>query len=257
MAKKFRLWSALLMGLAGCSTVTPRPNATAEASKVTLENVFEQAPTTQEVDGGEIPVKFSLQFDILSQYVFRGLNFGKDPVLQLTQSVTSGKTTLMTFENFDTGTRRINETDVIVDYTTPFGKKTTFSTGYGHLHFFGIPSLSRTQEIYAAGTLNTLLKPSAMIVYDFDAGKGLYGELSLAHEGKLAGANLIGRATLGYNHRYFTDNNGVSHLEMSLSLPQIISEKATIIPSISVIQSLDKKDIEDSVTGGVGVSINF
>jgi len=164
------------------------------------------------------PINVTSQTDYFGEYVFRGFNFSKDPVVQENILVNYKNFTAWLFGNYNTKTRDIDEQDLIVDFTTPINKKEDLllSLGWG-IYTFPKTPVPKTQEIYAGLTLENpkLLNPNLFLFHDFKDGNGNYIEAALSKD--IKGIDLS--AKLGYNNHYYRDRSGFSHLEFTAGYP--------------------------------------
>jgi hypothetical protein len=147
-------------------------------------------------------VSLDTRVDFLSKYVCRGFTYSENPVIQPSVSVSYKDLSLIGFSNFDIPEHKFNELDITIDFTRPLNDNFILSLGYTLLTFPNNQS-KKTQEIYAGITLDKLLKPSLKIYYDFDDGKGEYGEFSCNHNFDFGKMAVFVTGILGYNHHYF------------------------------------------------------
>jgi len=114
----------------------------------------------------------------------------------------------------------------------------------------------KTQEVYASVSIETLLKPTLMLAYDFDKGRGVYTEFSLSHEFHLGSADLSTRAAVAYNDHYFRERCGLSHAELDVDIPIKVGKNSYLTPTARFSKALDS-DFQDELCIGIGFKTNF
>jgi len=207
---------------------------------------------SQEKEEAKSQMEFCTRVDAMSKHMFRGLTFSEKPILQPTVSGTYKNLTVIGFGSYKTDTKEINEADIIADYTMLVSENVSVSAGYAYLTFPDINA--KSQEVYVAVSLDTLLSPSMSIVYDFKEGDGVYGEISADHDFEKFPLSIS--AKLGYNHHYFRENSGFSHAELNVKIP-INFGNLSVTPAISFSKSLDKRNIQDELYAGVIMEYSF
>jgi hypothetical protein len=236
-AKKLSWWKALGIGMLGGLKLA------------SLSYAQEPAITKKP------KIEVTSKTDFFSKYVYRGFNFGDGPVLQENLKAIYNGMTAWGFMNYDIPTGRINEQDLILDYTRamPQNEKILLSAGYGVYTFPGT-NCDATQEIYAGVSVEdpNFLSPAIFVFHDFKEGKGTYLEGKLGTSSN--GVNLT--AKLGYNDHYFRDKSGFSHIELNATRPLELSKKTKVIPGISYQKALDK-DFKDEVWAGLSLEYKF
>lgn len=198
-----RLLAALLAGA-----------ITATAFAPALAQTTTEEPTEPVKVEDTRPVTYG-SVDVLGDYVFRGLDFGQDTVVQGFGGVEfSNGASLNGFVNYDTGTGDVNEVDLIAGYSRDVGR---FNL-YGDATYFKFPNtdLDDTVELQAKVTANTRLSPHLALVRDVHLTTGNYAELGIEDSFKVRGQPVDWKLNLGYNDEYFTDDSGFSHLELKL-----------------------------------------
>ncbi len=231
--KKLSWWKALVIATVGALKLAS--NAPAQETG-TVEKPLETAKQ-------EFPINVTSKTDYFSKYIFRGMNFSDKPVVQENVLINYKDLTFWVFGNYDTQTRKINEEDLIIDYTNPINKNKDllFSTGWA-VFTFPNTEFKNTQEVYAALSLvnNKYLNPSIFFAHDFKDGKGNYLEASLSRGFNLGKIPLSAVTKLAYNDHYYREKSGLSHLELGLGLPIKLGKNTTLSPSITRSESLDK-----------------
>ena len=202
--------------------------------------------------------KPSLDFhvDTLSKYLFRGFTYAETPVIRPNATVTYGNWSATVLGNYDTKTAHWNEGDLILNYSRPLGKHATLSAGYEYVAF-SLPDLKRTQDIYAGVSFDTLLKPGIMVFKDFDVGNGTYAEATLSHDFPIRKTVLSLTGAVGYNDHYFRTERGLSHMCGTLAVSIPIGKRTTITPTVSISRTLDTRNFENELYGGMSVDWRF
>lgn len=247
-AKKLLWWKALALSVVGALKLAS--NADAQEARP-VENPLQ--PIKQEA-----PIEVSSKTDFFSKYVYRGMKFSDKSVVQENLKASYKGLTFLGFGNYDTESRKVNEEDLIIDYTTPINDKISLSLGYG-VFTFPNTDFKKTQEVYAAFSLENekCLNPSIALVHDFKEGKGNYLEAAVSKEFNVWNTILLTKAKLAYNDHYYRENSGFSHLELSLSNPINLSKNTSIVPSINLSKAIDKKDFDDEFYWGIGLEHKF
>lgn len=223
------------------------------ASYLALAPVAAKPAQLEEQEKEKPKVNLSLRTDWLSRYMFRGFALSEGPVLQPSIAVNYRDFTLIGFANFDDLTGKFNEADFTVDFTRPIGKA-TFSVGYTNINFPNTET-PKTQEFYAAAGIETLLKPSIIVVHDFNEGNGDYAEIGIGHNLKIEKTTISLKGRLGYNNHYYREESGFSHFEAGISMP-VPAGKFTITPSIIRTESLDNH-FQSQTWGIISVKYDF
>ncbi|MFH1636856.1 MAG: hypothetical protein ABIB71_00350 [Candidatus Woesearchaeota archaeon] len=219
-----------------------------------LMGLAEPASAEEPVNQDGVSLNFSL--DAYSKYVSRGFVFSDKPVIQPLISATYKNFSLIGFWNVDAGEMETNETDLIIDYTDSIGEELTLSAGYGVFAFFGENAFT-TQEIYVQATLEELLRPSLKLHYDFGEGNGIYSEFSLSHDFSFDKFGISASAILAYNHNYFREGSGFSHLEFKIAMPIELTKNISLCPKIAFLKALDEEDFKDVIYYGAGLNISI
>jgi hypothetical protein len=198
-------------------------------------------------------LNFSLRTDLLSRYMFRGFTYSEGPVAQLTPTATYGNMSLIGFANYDTGLENFNETDLTIDFTKPV-KNIRLSAGYTYLKFVNTGA-NDTQEVYATASLDTLLNPTLKIIHDFGDVNGTYIEATLCYDFDKIPLSVT--ALLAYNNHFLRKESGFSHVELRVAVPLKITGKLTINPMLNCSYALDKTNLENMLSMGIGFNISF
>ena len=239
--KKFRRFGLALLA---CGLLNPDEDALAQSKKEEIS-----------------PAKFSL--DVNSKYLLRGVPLSDMFVLQPSLTLSKGGITSSVFGVIDPNGKDANEADILVDYTKALNNRLNLSVGYSYINFPDIGE--KTQEVYSGLSFqNVRLKPSIFLYRDLDYLTGTYIEASVANNFKLGKINLEEKLILAYNHNYFIDNSGFSHINASLSLPLKICNGAVLSGKVSYLKALNHyhikdlgKDLNDKLVYGLGINLEL
>lgn len=199
---------------------------------------------------------------ISSMYLWRGDNLSADnAVAQSGMDVSFNGVTLSYWSNLDLDTNQLNETDIVIDYSTDLSELVSLSVGNILYSVDG----ATTNELYLGLGLNTLLEPAVTVYYDYDALPGdLFVTASIGHSLELAeGLGLSLGGLISY-----IDTDAFSNLhnyELSAGLDYAISDQLTLSPSIifSAPLSGDSDDfaygdgIDEEFMGGLTLALAF
>lgn len=208
------------------------------------------------------PISVSSKTDYLSKYIYYGVLYSEDPVVQESLTVSIGNWNLTGFVNYDAKSEEINETDLILDGFVSVGDDLTLFGGYA---FYTSPTdvFETTHEIFGGVSFDKLpLTPTLLFVHDVGAYGGLYGQLSLSHQqelfdfGRSGKVSLSAEGILGFNNGYYREGSGFSHLEGKLELPIELGNNVSIAPSLTYIHGLDN-DFDDHLIYGLSLRFNF
>lgn len=203
--------------------------------------------------------EITLTSDCATRYVLRGfhlIDLGAGPVLQETAAITYNGFALAGLTNVDLEKGKATEADLFTSYTITVGS-VKGSAGY-NLYTFPNTELPKTQEVFLGGSIETALAtPSLKVFYDFDEGKGIYGELGVEKSVDIGAVKVAVSATLGYNCHYFRADSGISHGEVKAGISISIGENVTVTPYFRFSEAIDKKDFKDETTGGLTIDVKF
>lgn len=212
------------------------------SSLLNPENSLAQAENQEQ----NSPYNVQVALDANSDYTLRAIPISNKPVLQLLLAVNRGSFTGSIFGVIDINNQNANEIDASIDYTKLLSEKISLSAGYAYADFHDIEE--KTQEAYAGISLNARLNPNIFLYRDFDLVKGTYGETSVSRNFR----GLETKLSLGYNHKYFREGTGISHINTSVNLPLQLSKKTKLTGKVNYIKALNK-DFKDSLTYGIGI----
>lgn len=207
-------------------------------------------------DGSQERVGFSSKTDFFSKYVFRGFTYSDKPVIQQSVTASYKDLNITGWFNFDTEMEDLNEEDLMIDFAKSLGEVTLLA-GY-ELFTFPNTDIPKTQEVYIGVSLDkVLLNPTLLVFYDFEDGDGTYGEFSLNEGVKFGDVEVLANAKLGYNDHYFRENSGLSHVEIGVAIPINLTDNLAITPNVNYSKSLDDRDFEDELYGGISLELRF
>jgi hypothetical protein len=133
----------------------------------------------------------SASLAVLSQYIFRGYQIGKNSVvLQPTATVEYRGFAVTFWGNVDTqehatpyftpdlpGQASFNEADVSLSYTRSIGKLSLT----GGIWYYGTQYVDDTEELFISATYDVITKPTLSVYRDINSFPATYYNLSLAH----------------------------------------------------------------------------
>jgi hypothetical protein len=133
----------------------------------------------------------SASLAVLSQYIFRGYQIGKNSVVLQPTATAAYRGFAVTFwGNVDTqehatpyftpdrpGQCSFNEADVSLSYTHNFGKLSLT----GGIWYYGTQYVDDTEELFISATYDVVTKPTLSVYRDINSFPATYYNLSLAH----------------------------------------------------------------------------
>lgn len=208
-----------------------------------------------------------------SMYLWRGMDLSPDSDFVVSGGIdlSFNGFTLSYWGNWDQDTNKVNETDLILDYS--FDVNELLSVSVGDI-LYVVDELPDTHELYLALGLNTLLSPTLTTYWDWDEAEddGLFLTLAVEHGFELSEqAELLLGAEVGYNHNslyndYDEDDDvldfysGFHNAEFSVAVDYAIHEQIFLTPMLRYSMPLsDKADdlIDDETYFGVSVLLAF
>jgi hypothetical protein len=142
-------------------------------------------------EGETTPVSASIKVDVLSKYVWRGLNYNNNGVVQPTLTVNYGGFSAFVFGSMDltdyirtyAGTARpagqFMEYDLGLSYS---GKCKNIDWSVGAVNYvYPKQGYPQTTEVYASVSIPVTFKPTVTAYYDVEATHGWYGNVSASH----------------------------------------------------------------------------
>lgn len=203
---------------------------------------------------------------IYDKYMWRGFNLSASkPVLQMGTDLSFEGFTFSYWTNSQlsgAGHDEITETDIILDYS--FNVSDMLSVSIGDIYYnFNVPG--NTHELYLGLDLNTILVPSLIVYYDWDAASGaatgggdmagLFYALSIGHDIELAKSlGLSLGALVSYNNEspFVGEYSELHNYELSASLSYALNDQVSI--DASTIYSDAISDEAELVIGKDGES---
>jgi len=230
------------------------------------------------VSAGEITADVNADVSILTDYVWRGQNYGKDGVIEPNFSIAFANGLSLGFwanynidEDRYANSHLINEIDYTLDYSFEAGMF-GFSVGY---IFYDFPrGGGNTEEVYAGVSLDTILAPTLTFYRDVDSIDGTYISFGIGHDlelndqATLSLSGSVGWGSASYHDGYFgVKDSSLSDYNLSAAIAYAVTDKVTITPMISWSDFVDS-DIGDAAEagfyeedgnlyGGVNVSYSF
>jgi len=228
--------------------------------------------------GGEIQTDVNADVSVLTDYVWRGQNYGKDGVIQPNFSIGFANGLSLDFwANYNMDEDRysnghlVNEVDYTLDYSYQAG---IFGLSAGYIFYEFPRGGGNTQEVYGGVSLDTFLSPSLTLYRDVDSIIGTYISFGVGHDFELNDrATLSLAGTLGWGNRayhkgYFdVEKSALSDYSFGASLAYSVTKKITVTPQISYSDFVDSKiadaakngfyEDDGNLYGGVNVSYSF
>ncbi len=227
---------------------------------------------------GEIKTDVNADVSILTDYVWRGQNYGKNGVVQPNFSIDFENGISLDFwanynldEDRYSNNHLVNEIDYTLDYSFKAGM---FGLSAGYI-FYDFPrGGGNTEEVYSGVSLDTILSPTLTLYRDVDSIDGTYISFSVGHDFELnAQATLSLSGSLGwgngaYHKGYFgVDKSSLSDYNLGASLAYAVTDKITVTPQVSYSNFLDREladaaeagfyEEDSNFYGGVNVSYSF
>lgn len=228
---------------------------------------------------GEVTADVNTDVSILTDYVWRGQNYGEGGVIQPNLSIGFGYgLSLGVWANYNidddryASSHQVNEVDYTIDYSRDLGP---IGISLGAIYYdFPRTGGADTQEWYVGATVNTLLSPSVTVYRDFHEIDGTYITLGIGHDLEVNdrttlsfGAGLAWGNEAYHNGYFGVKDDSLSDYNVSLSLAYALSDKITVTPMV-VYTGLADDDLEDAaeagfydedsnIYGGINVSYSF
>lgn len=220
-----------------------------------------------------IEVSGSASAAIYSEYVWRGMTYSNDWVMQSYLEQSYKNVTLNIWANYDSESSEMNEADWTLSYSKSFDKLSLMA-GYS---YYGFDSIPDAKELYLWAGYDTFLSPSLTFYHETGEGTGSVLVATIGHSLPISDALTLNLgANASYNMKETmmgTDANGkrfngLYNGELSLSATYQFNKEVTIEPIISYSTHLSSDaeyaianmsvDGEDSVTyGGVAITVSF
>ena len=223
----------------------------------------------------------SLDLGVFSQYIWRGLELSKDSLV-IEPSLTLGYkgVSLNVWGNLDTnndvyGGNKYTETDITLSYS----KTLEIIKLTGGYIYYGLDSLTDSQEVFGSVGLTTLLNPTISIYREIAHLPAWYVNVGVSHSLELVDKITLDlAASAGYyisddssfaeannpNAKYRQLHNGLISTGLTIPFGEYFSVKPTIAYSFPLsskakeyIQSVSLSDESSFFYGGVTVSMAF
>lgn len=154
----------------------------------------------------------SVDVGVFSQYIWRGFELSKDSIV-IQPSVTVGYkgVSLNVWGNLDTDNEaydgaKYNETDITLSYSKDVGM-TTLTGGY---IYYGLDSITDSQELFASVALNTILKPTITVYREIAHTPAWYINIGISHSQPIYDKITLDlAASAGY---YYSDDSAFSEV---------------------------------------------
>jgi hypothetical protein len=174
----------LSLSAAACAGQDATTNSTVSSNSVAGNLATNSTASSNNITG-------SASLAVLSQYIFRGYQIGKNSVVLQPTATAEYRGFAVTFwGNVDTqehvtpnfvpdrpGQASFNEADVSLSYTHNFGKLSLT----GGIWYYGTQYMDDTEELFVSATYDVITKPTLTVYRDINAFPATYYNLSLAH----------------------------------------------------------------------------
>jgi hypothetical protein len=231
----------------------------------------------------EVDMDVKTEVAVLSSYVWRGLVFNDESVIQPGVTVGAGDCEFNIWGTWDltdvTNSSARTRMDVSLDYFYRNGKNSLTTGVKSYIYHDDANGLAKdTFEAFLGYALDVPTTPGLELNFDFGEVKGAYGRLKFGHIFVVEEANvgIVVQATVGagdedYVNYHFNSSTNANMLEASLldvtatvKLPWVVNEAFTITPSVRYMALLDseiKKAVrdeeEDQVIYGISAAVQF
>ena len=198
-----------------------------------------------------------------SKYLFAGIPFAADDVMQARVAAGIGSLTLNAFSVYDLEASDVTEADVYGDYYIQLGQAVGLFVGGALYNFKLVDGWEATPEAYGGLVFTAPLNPVLYAAHDFDLGDGTHVTLMLSHGVPIGenGVTLGLAGNLDYNDGYYSSVSGLAYADARISLA-IPAGPLTITP-MAVVQRLiddafrEGAFIDDEELFGISVAFTF
>lgn len=208
----------------------------------------------------EIEVSGDAYINVSSMYLWRGFDLSNgDPVVQAGTDISFNGFTLGFWGNYDIDDTKLNETNVILDYT--FDASDLLSVSLGHI-LYAVDGADTTGELYTGVTLNTLLEPTLTVYYDYDEFAGdIFVTVAVGHTFTVA-ENLD--LSLGALASYYRndDYKELHNAEFSAGIDYALTDQLSLgfsgifsTPLSSEAKNIS--EIDDEFMAGLTLTLSF
>ncbi len=223
----------------------------------------------------------ALDVGVFSQYVWRGLELSKDSlVIQPSATISYKGVSLNVWGNLDTdndayGGAKYNETDLTLSYAKTLGIA-KFTGGY---IYYGLDSLTDSQEIFASVSIATILNPTISVYREIAHLPAWYINVGVSHSQELVNKitlDLAASAAYYYSddtgfaeannadEKYQQFHNGLVSAGFTIPFADYFMVKPTIAYSFPLtdkaeeyIESVSLSDESSFIYGGLILSMAF
>jgi hypothetical protein len=216
---------------------------------------------------------FSFDSAVYNKYIWRGIVFGTESVIQPSVSAGYGNLSFNVWgnmalsdgQNYDL---ELNEIDYTFDYSQSLGE---LGISVGAI-YYTFPSIGtgETTELYAGLSISSVLNPSITYYQDVQEAEGGYLLLGVAPSipidawsTSLDLAMSLGVGTEEHNSFYYgTNSSSVTDFMLGLSIPFRLTDRASLVPSIAFVNLVDSeiRDVQSSdenILVGLSFSTSF
>jgi hypothetical protein len=224
----------------------------------------------------EVETSGSASVDVMSSYVWRGIQIHEDVAIQPSVGITYGGFGANFWADYDTDSdvEEMIETDLTLNYSFSVGK---LGLDVGYI-YYALDGFSDTQEVYITAGYDVILSPAVTAYYDFDEGEGGFVVTSIGHSFAFLDDKLS--LDLGASASYNIENlimgvdedgdefsdfyNGELTASLGYSINDAFSAGASIAYSVPLsddaensIEAMSEDGDSDQLYGGVSLALNF
>jgi hypothetical protein len=224
----------------------------------------------------EVETSGSASVDVMSSYVWRGIQIHEDVAIQPSVGITYGGFGANFRADYDTDSdvEEMIETDLTLNYSFSVGK---LGLDVGYI-YYALDGFSDTQEVYITAGYDVILSPAVTAYYDFDEGEGGFVVTSIGHSFAFLDDKLS--LDLGASASYNIENlimgvdedgdefsdfyNGELTASLGYSITDAFSTGASIAYSVPLsddaensIEAMSEDGDSDQLYGGVSLALNF
>ena len=224
----------------------------------------------------EVETSSTASVDVMSSYVWRGIQIHEDVAIQPSVGITYGGFGANMWADFDTDedVSEAIETDLTLNYVFSVGK---FGFDLGYIYYM-LDGFNDTQEFYASVGYDVLLSPAVTLYWDVEEGDGGFAVASIGHSFGFVDDKLS--LDLGASASYNIENlimgvdedgdefsdfyNGELSASLGYSITDAFSAGASIAYSVPLsddaensIESMSQDGDSDHLYGGVSFALSF
>lgn len=215
-------------------------------------------PAPASAQGAPLPLSVSAEAAFKSRYLFAGIPFAEDEVLQAKVVVGAGAFTFNGFSVYGVEEGDVIEADVWGDYYVQLAPQVGAFVGAALYNFELADGWEATPELYGGLTVAVPLNPTLYVAHDFHLGDGSHILFSLSHAVPLgtSGATLGAATNVDYNDDYWVAGSSFAFVDLVLSLGLPVGN-VTLTPMFQVQRAIDEERFGDFELFGLTASVAF